>query len=602
MLSYPYCEKYKTKSKNCKMGKTINLFMWGYQHFVQSSFELTASRLFSLVDPGLRPKVFLLGILVDERTDRHPICVEPEDCGYSVRAFSEVKNVALELEKVDEERKLLHSHPIAQENHDKRISNKAFIEAISKVLKREDLYGDTEKFISYPMYVDGFLVFTVLEMQKSILNNYYSLTKDKVDNRYKISRSFIESAIDVYLNECNIALKDPNRAITLIERSADELLREAGKQFMYSVSQAGGNFHGLHGLFEACNTISSLKYEGTEGLGGMIIAKRDHPNVRITLQLKEPIQVNDFRKVRKFLELSNDDSLIISDSALIYGLGERMGTYNPKKESLFVINFISHFKWEVQHDNNSMMVVEYKQPSLPKERIDREKFYSDLARIFSGIDKDQIDNLWDITIQATKQRHGTMLVISDNAMAEAIRLGKQCFSIKPLKLSSNLIQQITSIDGSVLLDRDSVCHALGVILDGLATDKGDSSRGARYNSAIRYYEQFGKENSILLVIISEDGMINLIPNLKPQIKHSKIIESINKLEELSNLDQLNYKLYNKLMDLFESMKFYLTEEECIKINQLRTKIEENDKDREGLRVLRYDFRPNAEMNESYYLD
>ncbi len=582
------------------MGNTIELFMWGFQQHVQISLKISATSLFKEIDSEFKPSVFLLGVLVDDRNDRHPICIEPEDCGYSVDSFSEIKKLAQELEKVDEERRIFHSHPIAQENHNKRISNKAYIEAINKILKREDVYGSSEKFISYPTYIDGFLVFVVLELDKDVMSKYYSLTKDKWNDRYKISRSFIESTIDTYLKESSIALKDPNNTMA-IERPVDELLRESAKQFMYSISKAGGNFDGLHGLYDSCNSISSLKYEGAEGLGKIAIARKDHPNIRFTLQLIVPISIRDFRKVRKFLEVSNDNSLIISDSALIYGLGEQAGKYNPKDESLFIIHFISHYKWEVLHDHNTMMIVEYRQPNIPKDKIDRDIFFSDLNRIFKNIERNQIDDLWDITVQATKQLHGTMLVISDNAKSEANRLGRQSFSLKPLKLTSDIIQQITSIDGCLLLDRDSVCHAMGVILDGIATDKGDSSRGARFNSAIRYYEHFGKNHPTVIVIISEDGMINLIPNLKPQIKHSTILEAIEKLKKLGGQDEFQPKPFHKLMDFFKSVEFYLTEDECSMINELRLKIEEKDT-KQGLSIIRNDLKPNVEMNSSYYIE
>jgi len=584
------------------MTNVIEYFMWGYQQHIRISLQVSAESLFNEIDKKLRPKIFLLGILTDKRDDRHPICIEPEDYGYSVNAFAEVNSLAQELEKVNEESRILHSHPVAQKNHEKRISTNALREALYKILKKEDLYGDTEKFISYPTYIEGFLVFVVLELDKNTLNSYYSLTKEKFNDRYKISRSFIESAIDTYLKESSIALKDPNKGIGAIERPADELLRESGKQFMYSISQAGENFDGLHGLYDACNTISSLKYEGADGLGKMIIARKDHPNIRLTLQLEEPIEVRDYRKVRKFLELSNDNAVIISDSALIYGLGEQTGKYNPKNESLFVINFISHFKWEVLHDNNPMMIVEYRQPNLPKDRIDRVKFYSDLKRIFKDIVKNQLDNLWDITTEATKQKHGTMLVISNNAKAEAERLGKQSFSLNPLILTVGIVQQITSIDGSVLIDKDGICHAIGVILDGLATDKGDSSRGARYNSAIRYYEHFGTKHPTVLVIISEDGMINLIPNLRPQIKHSDILDAIKKFEEMNKEEKIARKYFNQAMTYFQNVAFYLTADECYKINSLRKKIEEADKDIDGVRIVYNDIKPNPEMNDSYYID
>jgi RNAse (barnase) inhibitor barstar len=580
----------------------INLFMWGFQQSFRISIKGTAESLFNQLDSKLRPEVFLIGVLVDERKDRHPICLEPEDCGYDVKAFAELKTLAKELEKADEEKRIFHSHPIAQANHDKRISNKAYIEAIRKILKREDLYGDTEKYVSYPTYIDGFLVFVILEAQRDALNSHYSLTKDKFDDRYTIHRSLIESVIDTYLRACSSALKDPEKSISVIDRSPDELIREAGRQFMYTASQAGRNFEGLHGLYDACNTIASLKYEGEEGLGALVIASHNHPNIKLTLQLEEPIRIQDFRKVRKFLELSNEKSLIVSDSALIYGLGEIRGKYNPRDESLFIIRFISHFKWELQHDNQSMMIVEYRQPRLPKELIDRDKFYSDLRRVFHNIENSQLDALWDITMEATKQSHGTMLVISDKAKQEAGRLGKQCFPLKPLRLDQSIIRQITSIDGSVLIDRDAVCYAVGVILDGKATDKGDSSRGARYNSAIRYYEEYGKDDSTVLVIISEDGMINLIPNLMPQIRHSLIIDAIGNFKELSEKNTVDRRSFNKLMGFFKNVEFYLSKEECEGINMLRKIIEEKDKDSDAIKIVFEDLKPNSEMNQTYYTD
>lgn len=573
----------------------------GIQQHFRVSIQVSAESLFKRIDRRLSPKVFLLGILIDKREDRHPICLEPKDCGFDVSSFSNISKLAKELEKVDEETKVFHSHPTAQANHEKRIGFRAYVDAISRILKSEDLFGKYERYVSSPAYVEGYLVFIILELEKDVIQQYYSLTKNKMDDRYTIYRSLIESAINVFLSACGNALKDPNNAIGAIERPADELMREAGKQFMYTVSQAGRNFDGLHGLYDACNEIASMKYEGTVGLGKMIIAPIDHQNVRLVLQLKEPIRINDYRKVRKFLEISDDTSSIVSDSALIYGLGELRGKYNPKDESLFVVSFTNHFTWELSHDNTPLMLVQYREPSLPTEKIDREKFYGDLRQIFEGIAKDQMDNLWDIAIEATKQKHGTMLVISDNAVGESERLGKQCFRLKPLKLNGQIVGQITSIDGAVLLDRDAICHAIGVILDGVATNKGDASRGARYNSAIRYYEHFGKNIPTLIVIISEDGMINLVPNLKPQIKHSAILAAIDILKKISEKEEIDGKSFNQTMSFFQSVNFYLTQEECDIINALRTTIETKYGDKH-IKIIYNNLRPNSEMNDSYYLD
>lgn len=39
------------------------------------------------------------------------------------------------------------------------------------------------------------------------------------------------------------------------------------------------------------------------------------------------------------------------------------------------------------------------------------------------------------------------------------------------------MKKITAIDGAVLIDPSSTCYAIGVILDGLASDKGSPARG-----------------------------------------------------------------------------------------------------------------------------
>ena len=101
-----------------------------------------------------------------------------------------------------------------------------------------------------------------------------------------------------------------------------------------------------------------------------------------------------------------------------------------------------------------------------------------------------------------------MVVISKGADIEAKRLEKQCIKIKPTYLNSQLVRKVSAIDGAILIEPSTKCHAIGVILDGLASNKGTSSRGARYNSAIRYVEL--SKYPCLAIVISQDGMVDLV--------------------------------------------------------------------------------------------
>ncbi|MCE2482358.1 MAG: hypothetical protein J4F33_05610, partial [Alphaproteobacteria bacterium] len=52
------------------------------------------------------------------------------------------------------------------------------------------------------------------------------------------------------------------------------------------------------------------------------------------------------------------------------------------------------------------------------------------------------------------------------------------------------------------------CHAIGVILDGVASSECTPSRGARYNSGIRYIDS--SSNLRLAVIVSDDRTVDVI--------------------------------------------------------------------------------------------
>ena len=166
------------------------------------------------------------------------------------------------------------------------------------------------------------------------------------------------------------------------------------------------------------------------------------------------------------------------------------------------------------------------------------------------------------------------------------------------------MRTITAIDGAVLVDPSSTCHAIGVILDGSITKKGDPSRGARYNSAVRYVESQKEDHTYtcLAIVVSEDGTVNLVPDLMPQISRSVILEEIEKLNELKEEENFDRKTFYGVMDRLSALESYLSPEMCEEINQLKREIE--PRAREGANIWRNfkDFVPNEDMNETYFLD
>jgi DNA integrity scanning protein DisA with diadenylate cyclase activity len=148
--------------------------------------------------------------------------------------------------------------------------------------------------------------------------------------------------------------------------------------------------------------------------------------------------------------------------------------------------------------------VAYGQPHLPQPRIAQAKLRRDLEATFPGLSPAQADRLISLVRAASRQSHGALLVISARAEDEAQRLATQCTRVTPVRLTPELLLRLTAIDGAVLLNPRGICFAIGAILDGLATPHGDPSRGARYNSSVRYV---AGQPQCLAVVVSEDGLV-----------------------------------------------------------------------------------------------
>lgn len=185
-------------------------------------------------------------------------------------------------------------------------------------------------------------------------------------------------------------------------------------------------------------------------------------------------------------------------------------------------------------------------------------------------------------------------------MIEAVRLKNQSFPVTPIQATAEVLLNLSSIDGGVLIDQDGLIWAYGVILDGIVGKHGNPSRGSRYNSAITYHEYRSTTDRLMIIIVSEDGSVDVLPTLQPQIKHSDIINMITVLEKLAIDGQEGGKTFNELMEWFKKMSFYLTAEEVAHINELKRIIDESTPIR-NVKINHDDFVSNPTMNSSYYL-
>jgi hypothetical protein len=297
-------------------------------------------------------------------------------------------------------------------------------------------------------------------------------------------------------------------------RQTDEILARAGDRLMEAPVFAGRGIEGLYGLFKACNFISSLTYERATSIGEMLIARKDHPNIQATVTLEKPLSLRQHRAVRKLLEISSVGDAILTDGASVTGFGKFFGNYDESKADLLRVRFTGHHKWELCHSDHKLMRVSYGKPALPLPPLSQQRFTSDLERIFKGISPKAIKNLFQLSEEACKQHHGTVLVFTPEAASESKRLAKQATGLMPVVLTPELLKSVTAIDGAVMLDINGVCHAIGVILDGEAVEFGNPARGARFNSSLRYVAQMESRNkACVVIVVSEDGPAGVAPEV-----------------------------------------------------------------------------------------
>ncbi|MCC3154896.1 diadenylate cyclase [Hymenobacter sp. BT770] len=482
--------------------------LWPHQTRYHKAAQALAQDLFDALDDDLKPQVVLLALPTDPALPAR--CLEPEDCGLPAAPFADAVARGRVIQSTTP-----RPYPERDDATPAMIRRKheglGVRDAVQETLDALDEHATHQHFAGWPVEIRGYFVVTVLRLQRKPLRAYPSLRPYRfyTDGR-PLAPSLLVAAMYRFNEEGVKALSEaePGASIFIRPRESEELLRGAGKTLLDTPAQALGLDPANTKLFATCNTISSLRYEGAEGVGKMLLARRGHPNVEEIFALTCPTELTDYRAVRKLLEMTTPDVHLLADGDNVYALGRQIGQYDAVREDLFVISFVTHYSWELQHAGHVLLRSHYGLPGLPRTRLSRTSFRRALKHTFGLTDAPKVERLWDVVLEASRQKHGTLLVITTEALAEADRLKLQCTLIEPVPLTPLITRLVTSIDGAVLLDPEGYCYSIGVILDGRASGRGDSTRGARYNSALRYVES--SDYPCLAVVVSEDGLVDVI--------------------------------------------------------------------------------------------
>jgi hypothetical protein len=581
-------------------GKAITLFMWGFQGLFRRSLEVDLQQsLEALGAKTVTPTVILIGVLKDGGSG-FPLCIEPEDGPMVPADFDDLSRRADEFYDRDPERQVRISTAAEwiHERREQQFRDRAYGRAIGEVLEAK---LQLRFFVGSPTLVNEHFVYTAVGLPTWVLDDTPHLTSEVAAGRYPVTRSLVQGVIDTILRLSTRELRQPYAGADLdLDIDAADVAKAAAESMIASVSMLAGDVPS--GLFDGMNRLATTRYERRVGVGSLLLAEPGSQYVERSVTLRDPVRISETRALRKLLETSSrDGESLLTDGHSIYGLGHLRPDYPQESESVFKLLVTGDGTWELIHAAVTLATVQYGAPQVPQQPLRRDRLIDVCHRVLGEYDTEALCDLADA---ARKAEHGTMLVISTQAEAEAARLESQAFPVQPTRLADSFVEKVTEIDGAVLVDPFGKCHAIGVILDGTATTQGDRSRGARYNSAVKYLASVEATPTVIL-LVSEDGMINLLPDLPPRIRRGERDAMLDELRSAAEKVPPDGEQFYKAYRQIQEHSSYFSQEQIAEINTLmddhwKRRIAQGGPN--TIRVIEPELEHDPNMSDEYLID
>lgn len=523
----------------------------------------------------------------------------------NVKLFLELETKARQSYEDHPEYDLINTDPRVHQQRHNALQKSMRGQAICQILQNLD-HEKHVYFAAYPRMIEDAEIYVVLGLERVV----YELTPH-LNTTYRdhmnVIPSLVHATVRNLLRWATRALdrESPGEFMNALGVEADEIVRGAASWFFDSIFYCSGQLFGNRiNLF---NEVSALPYEGRAGTGELILSKKGAQGVDAALELLSPVRLSNIRAARKLVEASGPSFSLLTDGEVIYGFGRfDAQQYVSSSESVFRIAIEGRGVWSVLHNGNTLFRVHDGAPRLPQLALDREYFLEVVERVLDGCDS---KHLLELAIAVGRPEHGAMLVISSKAKQEARRLSSQAWVVNPANLSHDLITQLISIDGAILVDPKGTCHGIGVILDGPACDIEDQSRGSRYNNSVRYTENSSAPPAVI-VVYSSDGSIDILPRLKPRVSRTQVAEAVERYQKaiqgyMSGKESATRgprAAVADARDTIERYKFYLSQEQCNIVNSTRDAELEWSRQRDHIQILENDIVPDLRMNDSYFTD
>ncbi len=551
--------------------------LWPTQHLFRLQVEMELRRALELAAAPMDVVVALVGFPVeggdDPTVDPATAPIRPDDVA-SVPAAA----AAMAVPDVDETADLRAVLGLASQPSPEDLRRLARARALVEAAGAAPGGADRTWFAGESAPIGGHDVHVLVGLRTDLLDDLPRLG----------GTSLLHGIVGEVLRRADLALRQPypgaERGVLLA--TGGEVVRAAARRLLdrgvpSSQLRPGDRFDSL-------NALTALAYEQRPAQGRIVFVDgTDGAELRVVLA--DPVDLTSTRAARKLLEVTDDDLALVVDDGRIVGFG-------TAAEGVEVV-VPARATWELHHAGRPLVRVAFGNPTLPRPLLDRGRFDDVVARTLGAVDPAR---LWAVVEAVSEVEHGTAVVFSADAAAEARRLAGQATPVDPVAVDTVDLQRLASIDGALLLDLDGRCHAVAVILDGTAVPGGSPARGARYNSAVRY--QASAPPATLVVVVSEDGTVDLVPALEPRIRRQAVTDALEELRHAAAAGSIERfaRAHNRVAEL----AFYLSPAQCEEANalfdaQVERRIPGASRDQRygGPRLA-----PHPALDDSYFLD
>lgn len=266
----------------------------------------------------------------------------------------------------------------------------------------------------------------------------------------------------------------------------------------------------LYPILDSILAISSTREEGAWARGRIAFVEGGMiPEMHLSVEFPEMGRpsISKHKHVRKLLlAVENSPRQLISDGRHIVGISD-----SALPVSTILASFRGNHGYLYLDDECVCSIADGNFNSTTRRaklvQLEEALLEADLEKVQSYT---LFNTITAIVHNAQEQKWGCTLVIDLNETP--LDIAGQKLSA-PLSLTVpkvlDLAKSLTKMDGALHIGKDLRLHRFGCLLDGRCVSGEDSSRGARYNSALRFTAE---NEGMIVIVVSADRPVSVVQN------------------------------------------------------------------------------------------